>query len=276
MRTEIVVRSVVRCRPKGLRNRRTSFDGSIGGGAALEAEENEVGAAADTELAEKIRDVELDGALGDVELAGDFLVGEVLEEQVEDFLLAAAEVGNGIGAKAPTLAREDGVHEAGKQRARHPESAIGDEREGAGKLFAGLDVGEQALGTKAQQRIAVGFNMFIGDDDEARLGIALEDIGNECAGGLLGGMRIDDINLRARRIDVTQVGSQRGFELTGNDVERRARKGALKLAEDQRVGRQEANRQAFLGASFSHNSERKEVRGGGQDSLAPLFTNCYG
>jgi hypothetical protein len=88
---------------------------------------------------------------------------------------------------------------------------------------------------------------------------------------------VDDIDLGARRIDVTKVRSQRRFELARNNMKRRARKGALKLAENQRVGRQEANGQAFLGASsFSHNSQRKRVRGGEQDSSAPLFTNCYG
>lgn len=67
------------------------------GHAALEGEENQIGAAADTEFAEKVRDVEFDGAFGDVELAGDFLVGEILEERIQDFLLAPAEICDGIG-----------------------------------------------------------------------------------------------------------------------------------------------------------------------------------
>ncbi len=48
--------------------------------AALKGEEYQIGAAADSELAEKIGDVKFYGALGNVQLAGDFLVGEILEK----------------------------------------------------------------------------------------------------------------------------------------------------------------------------------------------------
>ena len=56
--------------------------------------------------------MKLYGSLGDVELAGDFLVGKIFEEGVEDFLLAAAEIGDGIGFEAAALIREDGVDES--------------------------------------------------------------------------------------------------------------------------------------------------------------------
>ncbi len=185
--------------------------------------------------------MELDGALGNVQLAGDLLVGEIFKEGIEDFLLAAAEIGDGVGAEAAALAREDRVHESRKQRAGHPEAAIGHKREGAGELFAGFDVGEQTLDAEAKERIAAGFGVFIGDNDEAGLWIAFEDIGDERAGGLLGGMTIDDVYLGARRVEMAKIGSKSGFQLPGNDMKRRARKGAFKLAQNQRVGRQEAN-----------------------------------
>ena len=58
--------------------------------AALEGEKNQVGTAADSEFAEKIGDVKLYRAFGDVEFAGDFFVGKIFEQRVENFLLATA------------------------------------------------------------------------------------------------------------------------------------------------------------------------------------------
>ena len=82
--------------------------------AALESEKDQIGAAADAEFAEEIGDVKFYGALGDVEFAGDFFVGKIFEERVQDFLLAAAEIGDGIGFEAAALIREDGIHESGQ------------------------------------------------------------------------------------------------------------------------------------------------------------------
>src|SRR5262249_41617550 len=48
--------------------------------AALVRQQDQVGAAPDPELAEEIRDVEFYRALGDVEAAGDFFVGEVFKQ----------------------------------------------------------------------------------------------------------------------------------------------------------------------------------------------------
>jgi hypothetical protein len=70
---------------------------SGGGHTALEGEKDEVSAAADAEFAEEVGDVKFYGALGDVQFAGDFLVGKIFEERVQDFLFAAAEIGDGIG-----------------------------------------------------------------------------------------------------------------------------------------------------------------------------------
>ena len=109
--------------------------------AALEGEKNQVGTAADSEFAEKIGDVKLYRAFGDVEFAGDFLVGKIFEERVQNFLLAAAEIGDGIGFEAAALIREDGIDETGEDRARNPETTAGYERQGANQLIAGFGVG---------------------------------------------------------------------------------------------------------------------------------------
>src|SRR5580700_8500368 len=93
--------------------------------AALKSEENQVGAAADAEFAEKIGDMKFYGALGDVEFAGDLFVGKIFEERVQDFLLAAAEIGDGIGFEAAALIGEYGIDESGKDRARDPETTAG-------------------------------------------------------------------------------------------------------------------------------------------------------
>ncbi len=41
--------------------------------------------------------MEFYGAFSDVEFAGDFLIGEIFQERIENFLFTAAEIGNGIG-----------------------------------------------------------------------------------------------------------------------------------------------------------------------------------
>src|SRR5580698_1018148 len=56
--------------------------------AALEGEKNQIGAAPDAEFTEEIGDMKFYGAFGDVEFAGDFFVGKILEKRVQDFLFA--------------------------------------------------------------------------------------------------------------------------------------------------------------------------------------------
>jgi len=84
------------------------------GHAALKSEENQVGAAANAEFAEQIGDVKFYGAFGDVEFAGDFFIGKIFEERVQNFLLAAAEIGDRVGLEAAALIREDGIDESGQ------------------------------------------------------------------------------------------------------------------------------------------------------------------
>jgi hypothetical protein len=191
----------------------------LGGHAALEGEEDQVSAAADTEFVEQVGDVELYGALSDVELAGDFFVGKILEEGVEDFLFAAAQIGHGIGFEAARLAGEDGIHEAGKNGARNPEAAGGDEREGADQLVAGFSVGEDAFYTQPQQREASGVLVLFPHDDEPSVGMSLENVGEERACGLTSGVGINDVDLSFRRFEGTKIGSEGGLELFGDDFE---------------------------------------------------------
>ena len=50
------------------------------GHAALEGQEDEVGAAANAKFAEQIGDVKFYGALGNVETAANFFIGKIFEE----------------------------------------------------------------------------------------------------------------------------------------------------------------------------------------------------
>src|SRR5216684_7243335 len=145
--------------------------------AALKGKKNEVGTAAHAELAEQVGNVKFHGAFGNVELAGNLFVGKIFEQRIENFLLAAAQIGDGIGLQAAALAGEDGIHESGKKLARNPKSSAGNERESANQLVAGLDIGEKAFHAEPQQRKTVGIIVLLADNDEAGFGIAFEKIG---------------------------------------------------------------------------------------------------
>ena len=151
------------------------------------------------------------GAFRDVEFAGDFLVRKIFEERIQDFLLAAAEIGDGIGFQAAALAREDRIHETGQELARDPETSIGDQGERSNQLLPSFYVGEQALHTETEERKTVGIVVLLADDDQASFGMAFENIGQESAGGRLGGVGIDDVDLSARWFQVAEIGRQRRF-----------------------------------------------------------------
>jgi len=194
--------------------------------------------------------VKFDGAFCDVELAGDLFVGKVLEERVENFLFAAAEIGDGIGFQAACLSGKDGVHETGENGAGHPETATGDERESADQLVASFGVGEDALYAETEQRKAGRVLMLVADHDEAGVGVAFENIGEQSAGGLAGGVGVHDIDLGFGRFESTEVGSESGLELLGYDFEFGLRQKTFKLAQHERMRREEANRQ-FGARTFS-------------------------
>ena len=211
------------------------------GQPALEGEEDKIGAAADAKLIQEIGNMELDGALGDVEPAGNLFVGKILEERIEDFLLAPAEISDGIGLETATLAGEYGINKAGEQLARHPESSVDDKRQSTNQLVACFGIGEEAFHAKPQERVAIGIIVLFPDDDEARLGITFKNIGEQSAGSGAGSMRVNDVHLRAGRLHVAKVGGEHGCQLLGNHFELRLFEKPLELAQHQGVRRQQTN-----------------------------------
>ncbi len=109
--------------------------------------------------------MKLHGAFRDVELAGDFLIGKIFEKRIENFLLAAAEIGNGIGLQAAALASENGIDESREKLPGHPETSGGHQRESTDQLLAGFDVGKKTFHTETQERKTVGFVVLLADDD---------------------------------------------------------------------------------------------------------------
>src|SRR5258708_7532729 len=112
--------------------------------AALKGKKNKVGTAAHAELTEQVRNVKLHSAFRNVELAGNLFVRKVFEQRIENFLLAAAQIRDGIGLQTTALAGEDGINESGKKLPGNPESSAGNERERADQLVPGFDVRETA------------------------------------------------------------------------------------------------------------------------------------
>src|SRR5712664_1801459 len=187
--------------------------------AALKGKQNEVGTAAHAELTEQVRNVKLHSAFRNVELAGNLFVGKIFEQRIENFLLAAAEIRDGIGLQTTTLAGKDRINESGEELPRNPESSAGNERESADQLVPCFDLCEKALPTETQERKAVGIVVLLANDDEAGLRIAFEKIGQERASGGLCGMSVNDVNLGARRLKGAQVRRKGGFQLLENNLE---------------------------------------------------------
>ena len=191
--------------------------------------------------------MEFYGAFGDVEFAGDFFVGKIFEQRIEDFLFAAAEIGDGIGFQATGLTGKDGVHETGENGARYPEAAGGNERQRADELIASFGVGEDAFYAEAEQRKAVGILVGFADDDEPSVRMAFENIGEQRAGGLASGVGINDVDLSFGRFERAKIGSESGFELLADDFEIGLGQNAFELAQHQRVRREQADRKLRCG-----------------------------
>ena len=62
----------------------------------MKGKKDKVSTPANTELGQQVRYVEFDGAFGNIQLAGDFLVGKIFQKRIENFLLAAAEICYGV------------------------------------------------------------------------------------------------------------------------------------------------------------------------------------
>src|ERR1700686_1394387 len=75
-----------------------------------------------------------------------------------------------------------------------PERMGSTKRKSADELVACFGVGEDALYAEAEKRKTVGVLMGFADDDQAGVGMAFENIGEQCAGGLTSGVCIDDVN----------------------------------------------------------------------------------
>ncbi len=84
--------------------------------------------------------------------------------------------------------------------------------------------------------------MLFADDDQARIGVAFENVRKKSAGGLTSGVRINDINLGFGRFERAQIRSKRGFELFADDFKFRLGQKAFELAQHQGMRREEADR----------------------------------
>ena len=104
---------------------------------------------------------------------------------------------------------------------------------------------------RRSKRIGVGVVDGIADDDEAGIGNALKNIGEQGASSLTCGMRINDIDLRLGRLEIAKIGSEGGFQLLGNDFELRSlAEQAFKFGKHQRVRGQKTDSE-FRRHSFS-------------------------
>ena len=248
------------------------------GEAALEREKDEISTAADSKFIEQVGDVKFDGALGDIELAGNLFIGKIFEERIENFLFAAAEIGDGIGFEATALGCEDRIHKARKQLTWNPKSAAGNQRQCADELLARFGVGQESFDAEAEERKAVGLVVCLADDNQAGFRESFEKIGQQRASGGFGGVRVDDVNLSLRRLESAQVGRERGFQLLDDDFELRSlRQQAFEFAQHQRVRREYADRK-FSVRSFSRHCspdcQGRENCPQGQGPWGPVFSNC--
>src|SRR5260370_674459 len=151
--------------------------------AALKGKKNKVSTAAHAELTKQVRNVKLHSTFRNVELAGNLFVRKIFEQGIENLLLAAAQIRDGIGLQATALAGEDGINESGKKLPGDPESSASHERESPDQLVPGFDVGEKAFHSETQERKTVGVVVLLADNNEAGLPIAFANIGQERSGG---------------------------------------------------------------------------------------------
>ena len=86
-------------------------------------------------------------------------------------------------------------------------------------MITRFGIREKAFHTEAEELITVGVGMLFADDDEARFGMALHEIGEKSAGSGTRGVAVDDINLCNGRLEIAHVGRERGFELFDGDLE---------------------------------------------------------
>jgi len=185
--------------------------------------------------------VKLHCTFRNVELAGNLFVRKIFEQRIENFLLATAQIRDGISLQTTALAGEDGINESGQKLPWDPESSGSNERQSTDQLVPGFNVSEKAFHTKTQERKAVGIVVLLTNDDEASFGIAFEKIGQQRTGSGFRGVRVNDVDLRPGQLQSSKVGREGGFKLLGEYLEWRLRQNAFELAQHQRVRREDAN-----------------------------------
>ena len=79
------------------------------------------------------------------------------------------------------------------------------------------------------------------NNDQAGVGMALENVGEQCAGSLTSGVSIDYIDLSLGRFERAQIGGKSGLELLGDDLEILFGQNALELAQHKRMRREQAD-----------------------------------
>src|ERR1700744_2127722 len=97
--------------------------------------------------------MKLDGPFGYKQLAGNLLVGEVVEQQVKDLAFTAADLDYGIERLGARQLGQNRLHKAGKQVTRYPISALCNLGGGAPQLASHLLIHQQAFDAQAKQRI---------------------------------------------------------------------------------------------------------------------------
>jgi hypothetical protein len=89
--------------------------------------------------------VELHRPLGNVQAIGNFFVGQVLEQPVEDVLFASAQLAGISPEPTPVRGTQNRIHEARKHLARDPKAAVRNRRQRPRELHASLVAIQDAL-----------------------------------------------------------------------------------------------------------------------------------
>src|SRR5882672_4695512 len=118
----------------------------------LVTKQDKVGSAANSKFAQQVRYVKFHSSFGDIELVPDLLVGQVLQQRIQHFLFAAAQIGGRVSLQAAAVRpTQDGVDKTGEYGARNPESSIGDQRQCERQLLPGFFIGKQPLRAHLKQ-----------------------------------------------------------------------------------------------------------------------------
>ena len=197
------------------------------------------------------------GTLGNVQAVGHFLVGQVLEQAGEYFLLAPAEFVRRVYAQpSPLRAAQDGIDEARKHRSRDPNASGGNLRQGARELFAGFRVRQDSLGPLAQQGVTIGIFQLVADNQQVGGRIALEDVAEKRPRGLARGVRVYHIYRRLWHVEIAQIRRQHRIEQLGRDLEAGILQQAMEFVQDHRMRRKKTDFQTGLAIRLAHSEFR--------------------